>query len=150
MKSVLVLFLLTIHPPQAMKTVLVLFLLNIKSSFINDTESDATDEQFDTIQFVQTEKGTWRFKTFAEDEDVHLWGIEADGDIVELALESTNKHYGDVIEEAFILESDDGVEGLRRELKKQGLSDNLQISPKGPLFWAPPGSSYSPKSAPSH
>jgi hypothetical protein len=133
-----------------MKSVLVLFLLTIKSSYINDEETEATDEQFDTIQFVQTEKGTWRFKTFAEDEDVHLWSIEADGDLVELAVESTNRHYGDVIDEAFVIESEDGVEGLRRELKKQGLADNLQISPKGPLFWAPPGSNYSPKSAPSH
>jgi len=133
-----------------MKSVLVLFLLTIKSSFINDEESEATDEQFDTIQFVQTEKGTWRFKTFAEDEDVHLWSIEAEGDLVELAIETTNRHYGDVIDEAFIIESEDGVEGLRRELKKQGLSDNLQISPKGPLFWSPPGSNYSPKSAPAH
>ena len=48
-----------------MKSVLVLFLLTIKSSFINDEESEATDEQFDTIQFVRTDKGTWRFKTFA-------------------------------------------------------------------------------------
>ncbi|MGO4382168.1 hypothetical protein [Pseudoduganella sp. RAF53_2] len=131
-----------------MKTTLVLFLLGIKSSYINDEESEATEEQFDTIQFVQNEKGAWRVKTFAEDEDVHLWSIAAEGDLVELAVESTNKHYGDVIDRAFVIESQDGVEGLRRELKKQGLSDHLEISPKGPMFWAPPDSDYSPKSAP--
>ena len=64
-----------------MKAVLVLFLLSIKSSYVNDDESEATDEQFDTIQFVQTDKGTWRIKTFAVDEDVHLWSIEAADDM---------------------------------------------------------------------
>jgi hypothetical protein len=129
---------------------LILFLLSIRSSYLNDEESEATDELFDTIQFVQTDKGTWRIKTFADDEDVHLWSIETSDDIVELAIENTNKHYGDVIEEAFIIETDGGIEGLRKELAKQGLSNHLEISPKGPLFWAPPGTSYSPKSSPAH
>jgi hypothetical protein len=127
---------------------LVLFLLSIRSSYVNDEESEATDELFDTIQFVQNDKGSWRIKTFADDEDVHLWSIETPEDLVELAIENTNKHYGDVIDEAFIIETDDGIEGLRQELKKHGLSTHLEISPKGPLFWAPPGTSYSPKSSP--
>jgi hypothetical protein len=127
---------------------LVLFLLSIRSSYVNDEESEATDELFDTIQFVQNEKGTWRIKTFADDEDVHLWSIESPDDLIELAVENTNKHYGDVIDEAFIIETDGGIEGLRKELKKHGLSTHLEISPKGPLFWAPPGTSYSPKSSP--
>lgn len=127
---------------------LVLFLLSIRSSYVNDEESEATDELFDTIQFVQNDKGSWRIKTFADDEDVHLWSIETPADLVELAIDNTNKHYGDVIEEAFIIETDDGIEGLRTELKKQGLSTHLEISAKGPLFWAPPGTSYSPKSSP--
>jgi hypothetical protein len=127
---------------------LVLFLLSIRSSYVNDEESEATDELFDTIQFIQNEKGTWRIKTFADDEDVHLWSIESQEDLVELAVENTNKHYGDVIDEAFIIETNDGIEGLRKELKKNGLSTHLEISPKGPLFWAPPGTSYSPKSSP--
>jgi len=127
---------------------LVLFLLSIRSSYVNDEESEASDELFDTIQFVQNEKGAWRIKTFADDEDVHLWSIETPDDIVELAIENTNKHYGDVIDEAFVLETDEGIEGLRKELKKQGLSTHLEISPKGPLFWAPPGTSYQPKSSP--
>ncbi len=133
-----------------MKAVLVLFLLSIKSSYVNDDESEATDEQFDTIQFVQTDKGTWRIKTFAVDEDVHLWSIEAADDIVELAVENTNKHYGDVIDEAFVIESEDGIEGLRKGLEKQGLSTHLEISPRGPLFWAPPGTQYKTKSSPAH
>ena len=127
---------------------LILFLLSIRSSYVNDEESEATEELFDTIQFVQNDKGTWRIKTFADDEDVHLWSIEAPEDLVELAVENTNKHYGDVIDEAFILETEGGIEGLRKELKKQGLSTHLEISPKGPLFWAPPGTSYKPKSSP--
>lgn len=131
-----------------MKSVLVLFLLSIKSSYINDEESEATDDLYDTIQFVKTDKGAWRIKTFAEDEDVHLWSLESSEDIVDLAVESTNNHYGDVIDEAFVIETENGIDGLRAELKKKGLPDNLQISPKGPLFWAPLGSSYSPKSAP--
>lgn len=131
-----------------MKTVLVLFTLAIQSSYIDDEETEATDDAFDTIQFVRTDKGTWRIKTFATDEDVHLWSIANDGDIVKLAVENTNKHYGDVIDKTLVLESDDGIDGLRRELQKQGLGDNLQISQKGPLFWAPAGSNYSTKSAP--
>lgn len=133
-----------------MKTTLVLFFLSIQSSYINDEETEATDDAFDTIQFVKTDKGAWRIKTFATDEDVHLWSLESEEDFVDLAVDSTNNHYGDVIDEAFVIESEDGIEGLRKELKKQGLPDNLQISPKGPLFWAPPGSQYKPKSQPAH
>jgi hypothetical protein len=132
-----------------MNTKLVLFLLSIQSSYLQNEESEATEELFDTIQFVVTEGGAWRIKTFATDQDVHAWSLgEVPDDIVDLAVDSTNENYGDVIAEAFILESNHGTEGLKKALRARGLSDQLEVSRSGVVFWTPAGAHYSAKSTP--
>src|SRR5688572_13966616 len=121
-----------------MKIVLVIFFLSVQSSYLNDSELDATDEIFDTVQFVATEKGAWRIKTYATDQDVHVWSIGlTTADIVALARANTEKHYGDVLTEGYVIETTDGIEGVRRELRERGLSDHLEVSKSGMLFWAP-------------
>ena len=52
---------------------LVIFFLTVKSSYSADTEEPATDEAFDTIQFFESGTGGWRIKTYAMDQDVHVW-----------------------------------------------------------------------------
>lgn len=132
-----------------MKIVLVIFFLSVQSSYLKDSEQDATDEVFDTVQFLATDSGAWRIKTYATDQDVHVWSIGGTpGDIVELARKNTEQHYGDVLCEGYIIEAPDGIEGLRRELRERGLSDHLEISKSGFLFWTPEGTDYRSKSTP--
>ena len=53
-------------------------------------EIAATADVFDTVQFVATEKGAWRIKTYATDQDVHVWSIGGTPEgIVELARTNT-------------------------------------------------------------
>lgn len=132
-----------------MKTVLVIFFLTVQSSYLENSEIDATDEVFDTVQFFADTSGSWRIKTYATDQDIHAWSIGATLDgIVDLARENTEKHYGDVLWEGYIIETDEGIDGLRRELRERGLPDHLEISETGFLFWAPEGTRYRSQSEP--
>ena len=132
-----------------MSSTLVIFFLSVQSSYSGSTEAPATEDAFDTVQFYSAESGCWRIKTYATDQDVHAWslGKEVD-DLVALARSNTEKHYGDVLTEGYIIKSEEGTEGLRRELADRGLSTNLEVSDSGFLFWAPEGSHYRTKSTP--
>jgi len=130
-------------------TVLVIFFLAVQSSYIDNSEEDATDDAFDTVQFLANDAGTWRIKTYATDQDVHVWSIGATPEgIVTLARENTEKHYGDLLTEGYVIDTTEGVEGVRRELRERGLSDHLEISKSGMLFWVPKGTNYFSKSEP--
>ncbi|MCV9967355.1 hypothetical protein OIU34_36580 [Pararhizobium sp. BT-229] len=132
-----------------MKIVLVIFFLTTRSSYLNNTETNATDDAFDTIQFLATNNGAWRIKTYATDQDVYVWSVGGTpDDIVSLARQNTEKHYGDVLSEGYVIETTDGVEGVRRELRKRGISDHLEIAKNGMLFWTPRGSQYRTRSKP--
>jgi hypothetical protein len=132
-----------------MNTKLVIFFLTVQSSYSDNTEEPATDKVFDTVQFFESETGGWRIKTYATDQDVHVWSLgDQVEDIVALARSNTEKHYRDVLSEGYILESDTGTDGLRRELADRGLSTHLEISEAGFVFWSPEGTSYSTKSKP--
>ena len=134
-----------------MKIVLVIFFLSVQSSYLNNSEAEATAEVFDTVQFLATDDGAWRIKTYATDQDVHVWSIGASpDDVVGLARQNTEKHYGDVLSEGYVIETSGGIEGLRRELIERGLTDTLEISKSGFMFWAPAGTDYRSRSAPRH
>jgi hypothetical protein len=132
-----------------MNAKLIVFFLTVQSSYSANAEEPATDEAFDTVQFFESATGSWRIKTYAMDQDVHVWSLgKTAEDIVALARSNTKKHYGDVLSEGYILESDTGIDGLRRELADRGLSTHLEISDAGFVFWAPEGTRYSTKSKP--
>jgi len=132
-----------------MNAKLVVFFLTVKSSYSADTEEPATAGAFDTVQFFESETGSWRIKTYAMDQDVHVWSLGSKvEDIVSLARSNTEKHYGDVLSEGYILETDTGIDGLRDELAERGLSTHLEISDAGFAFWAPEGTQYTTKSKP--
>src|ERR1044071_3666270 len=80
-----------------MDTILVLFTLAIRSSYSRNLEVDATESEFDTVQFFCSGGDSWRIKTYAMDEDVHAWNIGKVEDLVALARTNTEKHYGDVL-----------------------------------------------------
>lgn len=56
-----------------MNSTLVIFFLSVQSSYAENTEADATEDAFDTVQFYESERGSWRIKTYAVDQDVHAW-----------------------------------------------------------------------------
>ena len=131
-----------------MKAVHVIFFLAVKSSYSRNVEVEATETEFDTVQFFCGGGDCWRVKTFAIDQDVHVWNIGKVEDLVALARANTEKHYGDVLTEGYILKSDSGLDGIRSELIDRGLDDHLEISKEGFAFWAPNGTSYKTKSQP--
>jgi hypothetical protein len=132
-----------------MKTVLVIFFLTVQSSYPDNTEDAATANAFDTVQFYSTDAGSWRIKTYAQDHDVHIWSLGGNvEDIVALAKSNTEKHYGDILRECHVIETEEGLEGVRRELVKRGLPPNLEMPASGAVFWAPAGTRYRTKSAP--
>ena len=132
-----------------MKTVLVIFFLSVQSSYSSDSEITATTDVFDTVQFYSSNGNNWRIKTYATDQDVHIWSLDPNiTDIVALARTNTEKHYGDVLTEGYIIETEEGLEGVRRELAERGLSTHLELPKSGAVFWASEGSHYRSKSVP--
>src|SRR3546814_1433614 len=60
----------------------------------------ATEDAFDTVQFYAANGTSWRIKTYAQDQDVHIWSLGSKvADLVALARTNTEKHYGDVLTE---------------------------------------------------
>lgn len=132
-----------------MRVVLVIFVLSIRSSYLRNTEREASDDAFDTVQFLWTEQGAWRIRTYAEDQDVHTWSFQIAADeLVALARQNTEKHYGDVLAEGYVIDTTDGEDGVRRELQARGLPDHLEIGSRGLMFWTPEGSNYRTRSRP--
>ena len=132
-----------------MNPTLVIFFLSVQSSYTDNTEAPATEDAFDTVQFYSGESGCWRIKTYATDQDVHAWSFGKEVvDLVALARSNTEKHYGDLLTEGYIVKSEDGTEGLRRGLAERGLCTRLEVSDSGFLFWVPEGTHYRTKSTP--
>src|SRR3546814_4890603 len=110
-----------------MKTVLVVFFLSVQSSYSGNTEIAATEDAFDTVQFYAANGTSWRIKTYAQDQDVHIWSLGSKvADLVALARTNTEKHYGDVLTEGYIIETEEGLEGVRRELRSEEHTSELQ------------------------
>ncbi|MDI1447696.1 hypothetical protein [Polyangium sp. 6x1] len=135
-------------PSEIRDITLVVFFLSVQSSYAENTEVPATADVFDTVQFVESETGCWRIKTFAADQDVHPWHLGNTSDCVALAHANTEKHYGDVLEKGYVLRTGEGIEGLRRELAERGLSTHLEVSPSGLVFCTPEGTRYRSKTTP--
>jgi hypothetical protein len=133
-----------------MDCVLVVFKLNIQSSYQNDTEAQADEDSFDTVQFFITPTTAWRVRTFSVDEDVHVYPLgDANPDTLETVTASTQRTYGDVIAEKIIFSSTDGIEGVRKSLEEQDWTPTLKESKQhGFVFWVPEGTDYRTKSVP--
>jgi hypothetical protein len=128
--------------------ILIVFMLNIESSYLNNIEQN-TASPADTIQFMLIDGVAWRIKTYALDHDVHVWNLGSmeTAKFFETAVTNTEKHYGDVLNNKFILQTTNGFEGLQKELKKSGLPQNLEI-PKSKefAFWVSELNIYKSKS----
>lgn len=132
-----------------MDFVLIIFVLTIQSSYAQNAETAAMGSNADTVQFLIEPNQAWRIKTFAIDQDVHVYSLgETNAAIEEKAIASTERSYGDVIAKKYIIRSRTGMEGLKAELKKHNLSQNLEISKSGFAFWVPENTEYRSKTQP--
>jgi hypothetical protein len=133
-----------------MDCVLVVFRLNIQSSYQEDTEAEADEETFDTVQFFIAPDTAWRIRTFSVDDDVHVYSLgEAGPDTLETVTASTERTYEDVIADKHVFSSTDGVEGIKKSLADQGWSATIKESKQhGFVFWVPEGSDYRTRSTP--
>jgi hypothetical protein len=132
-----------------METTLVIFVLSIQSSYLNNSELRATNGKADTVQFLVSPDAAWRIKTFAVDEDVHVYSLGASKqDTVAVVSASTERTYGDVVARRYIVSSAIGIAGLRSELKRFGLGESMEVSELGFAFSVPEGSHYKTKSTP--
>src|SRR5713101_8846758 len=133
----------------AVEMTLAIFFLTVESSYAENMESIASAHP-DTIQWLFTPAENWRIKTFAIDEDVHVWSIGTNlpTDPVEFAVNNTEKHYGDVLGKRVIVGSSDGFDALKTKLEGHGLSPHLEIDKGGFAFWAPAGTHYRTRTTP--
>ncbi|MEM8979167.1 MAG: hypothetical protein AAGD04_06770 [Pseudomonadota bacterium] len=134
-----------------MDITLLIFLLTIQSSYTDNIEAPANGHA-DTVQWTFRDDEMWRIRTFAVDQDVHIYKIgrkiKSLDELVEAARRNTLKHYGDVISKEVILHSLEGLEGLTSEVEEIGMDGHLNERGDGVLFWSPSGSKYSTKSKP--
>ena len=132
-----------------METILIIFVLTIQSSYVQNVETDAVGFNADTVQFIILPNQTWRIRTFAIDEDVHVHSLGSPTESIESrVIESTERTYGDVIARKYVLRSKTGIEGLRAELKNVNLNQDLEVSKSGFAFWVPENTKYKSKSQP--
>jgi hypothetical protein len=117
---------------------LLIFKLSIQSSYANDTEYAADENNFDTIQWFFSPTAIWRIKTYAYDNDIHPHFIGETPISLELATENTQKHYGDVIDSIMLIEADDiyNAQEVENKMLAFGGFKTLEIAPnKQFAFW---------------
>ena len=132
-----------------METTLVIFELTIQSSYLNNSEMPSVEGKADTVQFLVTPDAAWRIKTFAVDEDVHVYSLgKPKQDTVAVVSASTERTHGDVIANRYVATSTTGIAGLGAELKRLGLNESMEVSDRGFAFAVPCGSHYRTKSTP--
>ncbi len=116
---------------------------------MQNVETDAAGFNADTVQFIIEPNQTWRIRTFAIDQDVHVHSLGSPSESIESrVIESTERTYGDVIAKKYVLRSKTGIEGLRAELKNVNLNQDLEVSKSGFAFWVPENTKYNSKSQP--
>ncbi|HEY6640565.1 hypothetical protein [Povalibacter sp.] len=133
-----------------MQSVLVVYVLSIQSSYAEDSEAPADDDTFDTVQFFIGPESAWRIRTFSVDEDVHVYSLgPTQPETLDKVCDSTEKTYGDVVAAKHVFSSDEGIDGLKKELATSVLGASVKESKQhGFCFWVPEGSDYQTRSTP--
>ncbi len=129
---------------------LIVFRLSIKSSYAGDTEEPADADDFDTLQWWLGESECWRVRTYAMDDDIHVYLLEQPID-ADHAIEATLRHYADVVGDRFQVEIDDPGDDdeVERKLADRGGAEALEVAASGRLaFWNYDGRRYRTLSTP--
>lgn len=132
-------------------SMLLIFFLNVESSYVQNIERGATGHG-DTVQFMLLRGHAWRIKTYAMDQDVHVWslGPMSGEEFQKLARSNTEKHYGDVlVRMATVEDAGDSVAGLRNALVRSALGGSLEAAhDEAFAFWVPQPGVYATRSKP--
>lgn len=133
-----------------MNTLLV-YRLAIQSSYVNNTEAEADEEHFDTVQWWVTPDGAWRIRTFAADNDVHLHHVDSPTE-VGILRQATQRNYREVIDEEFRVDlpSVQDAGAVAAAMREFGGAEALEIDRNGArfAFWNPLRLSFATLSQP--
>ncbi len=133
--------------------ILIVAVLTVASSYARNTEIRVIGAAPpDTVQWWLDASGCWRIKTFALDHDIHIHSLgEQDvSRLKALAVENTQKHYGDVVSRVLVVEFPSlEPEATSKVLREAGLGAALEVAPAGFAFWNPDGGRYRTQSHPS-
>jgi len=125
--------------------------LSVQSSYLRNEESPAASEHFDTVQWFLGPTVAWRIRTYAVDCDIHLHRVDPVAGLIELALQSTQSHYAEVLAELVRVELTDCLNEAQasRELcAALGAAGWHYAEDLDMGFWNPSELHYSTKSTP--
>jgi hypothetical protein len=135
-----------------MQGILFLAILSVRTSYTRDTEEPAQENQpADTVQWWISPAGTWRIRTYALDHDIHTHSIADTCDLLELARDTTLKHYSDVLRQQHEIVLNDTTDhaATSSEFRAAGLDPTgVEIAPDRFLFWRPDDARYRSQSTP--
>lgn len=126
---------------------LVLTVLTIESSYAQNRERAATTSP-DTIQFWLTPDSQWRIRTYAMDDDIHVYSLGARPDGSRFtrqdAIDHVTKHYNEVLATTVTLRfrNPDNQAEVRRVLEEHNLSGTLEVGSDGLAFYNPSRAEY--------
>lgn len=122
-----------------MCALLIVYLLVVQSSRAHDVEQPSRGFG-DSVQYCANERGAWRIRTFALDEQVEvqsLVGISAT-EVETLAESETRARHGSAILRKVTIEGADSRSALRAALRRQHLAAFVE-APDDALYayWVP-------------
>ena len=135
-----------------MQGTLVLTILTVQSSYLREVEEPlgVSAGLPDTIQWWVAPMGSWRIRTYAIDHDIHTHSLGTADNLVELALENVQRHYGDVIQSQHIIELANclNTDETSRAFQAAGLKPYVEIAAGRFAFWKPDDGHYHTQSQP--
>ena len=120
-----------------MQGTLILTILNIKSSYLDNLELPAAeDETPDWLYWWVSEGRNLRVKTFAIDHDIHIHSFEAEDVSASDLLALNEKNYGDVIASHYVFEIKDLTDETEWKslLSESGIEAKLDLREGLPIF----------------
>lgn len=129
---------------------LIVFRLSIKSSYSENIEEPADATDFDTLQWWLGDDECWRIRTYAVDDDIHVYLLEQPIAPAQ-AIEVSQRYYGDVVGDFFQIDFDDADDQDELDIKLADLggADTLEFAPSGRLaFWNYDSRRYHTQSSP--
>jgi hypothetical protein len=137
---------------EKMRGTLVVGVLTVSSSYKREVEHPLEDGGVpDTVQWWIAETGSWRIRTYALDHDIHTFSVGSSPEgLRELAIENTQKHYGDVLARlvAFEIADTSDQEDLRAYFGEAEMTPYFDVADGQFMFWKPDDAEYHTQSSP--
>jgi len=142
---------LRIYSP--IETTIILVPLLVRGSYIEDREIrlEELEDNIDTLQWIINDDITFRIRTFALDYDIHIHKVgKADFDIVEYAIQSNHKYYGNIMHRQYaqILNNFPALTEGNELLESLGLPGEFRPLFDKYMYWSPDREEYFSQSRP--